>query len=639
MREITGFYKVFIKILAIFTSILHLYTASFGVFPLRVMRSVHLMLLLPMCFILFPANKKSPTDKPSLFDILLIFFSTIVGLYIMFNYEYLQIRWVLASPVFPIQVILGIINILLILEATRRAVTPAMTIVACIGLLYLYFGQLFSGILYHSGYSISRIAELMYLADDNGIYGLFTGISSTYVIIFVIFGSFVLEAGVGNAFNDLAAAFAGNTVGGPAKVAVISSGLFGMMSGIGVANVYATGSFTIPLMKKLGYRPQFAAAVEAAASTGGQFMPPIMGAAAFLMAEMIGVPYITIAVSAFIGGALYFFSIGIGVHWESVKQGLKGMPKENIPELKSAIKKIYMFFPVVVIVFYLVKGYSPLMAGVAGIAATIPMSYLSKDTFMGLKKILNALEKGAINTTMIAVACACAGMVVSAVINSGLGISFGSIVMNITKGMLLPALFFAMILCIILGTGLPCTAAYIISATLAAPILVKMGVPLLASHLFCLYFGVIASLTPPVAIGAYAAASIAKSDPIKTGFEAVKLSMSAFIIPYVFVYDKHLLMQGHWVNIVISTISTIIGIFLLISGTKGFVFFQKYRLFQRVIFVISAFLILFSNQWVKIFFLLIFFAFVLSLYFNKKRKRIFVSKEKVLASNEIKTKI
>lgn len=620
MRNIEGFYAKIIKILAISAALLHLYAAGFGVFPLRVMRSMHLIFLLPICFVLFPASKKSPNKKPTLFDLFLAVISIIVGLYVMINYKYLQTRWVLASPVLPIEVILGVINILIILEATRRAVTPSMAILASIFLLYLYIGPNLPGIFYHSGFSIARIAEIMYLADDYGIYGMFTGISSTYIIIFVIFCSFVLEGGAGKMFNDLASALAGGSVGGSAKVAVVSSGLFGMMSGMAVANVYATGSFTIPYMIKLGYRPRFAAAVEATASSGGQFMPPIMGVSAFIMAEMIGVPYIKIAISALIGAVLYFSYIFYAVHFEAVKQGLKGLPKKDIPNIKQAIKKIYLFFPVLTVCYYLVKGYSPLMAGLAGTISTIPISFFSKETFMGLKKILNALEKGVIRTAMIAVASACAGIIVSVVINTGLGVSFGSIVMHLTGGMLLPTLFFTMILAIILGTGLPTTAAYIITATLAAPILERMGVPMLTSHLFCFYFAIISGLTPPVAIVAYAAASIAGSPPTQTGYEAVKISIAAFLIPYIFTYDKAILMQGGFLEIFISTVSAMIGGYFLLLGVQGYYINRFLGVIDRIVLIIFALLLLFLQRRFKVILLGLFFIIIIISYFIRKSK-------------------
>ena len=620
MRNIEGFYAKIVKILAISAGLLHLYAAGFGVFPLRVMRSMHLIFLLPICFILFPASKKSSAQKPSVFDLLLVALSIIVGLYVMINYNYLQSRWLLTSPVLPIEVIFGVINILIILEATRRAVTPAMTILAGISLIYLYVGPNLSGLFYHSGFSIARIAEIMYLADDYGIYGMFTGISSTYIIIFVIFCSFVLEGGAGKMFNDLASALTGGSVGGSAKVAVLSSGLFGMMSGMAVANVYATGSFTIPLMKKMGYKPKFAAAVEAAASSGGQFMPPIMGVSAFIMAEMIGVPYIKIAITALIGAVLYFSCIFFAVHFEALKHGLKGLPKKDIPNIRHVIKKIYLFFPVIIVCYYLVKGYSPLMAGMAGTVSKIPISYISKDTFMGFKKILNSVEKGFSKTAMIAVASACAGIIVSVVINTGLGVSFGSIVMHLTGGMLLPTLFFTMILAIILGTGLPTTAAYIISATLAAPILERMGIPMLTSHLFCFYFAIISGLTPPVAIVAYAAASIAGSNPTQTSFEAAKISVAAFLIPYIFTYDKAILMQGGFLDIFISTVSVMTGGYFLLLGIQGRFINSFFGVINRIVLIIFALLLFFLQRRFKVILLGLLFIIIIISYFIRKSK-------------------
>lgn len=619
MRNLEGSYGIIMKILAIFTAIIHLYAAFFGFFPLRVMKSMHLMLLLPLCFILFPANKKSPKKKPTLFDLLLAVTSIVVALYVMINHEYLQGRWMLSSSVLPIEIILGSINILIILEAARRAVTPVLTILTSVCLLYLFVGPILPGIFYHPGFSFSRIVELMYLDSDNGIYGLFTDISATYVIIFVIFGAFLEASKAGGMFNDLALALAGGTVGGPAKVAVVASGLFGMISGMGTANVYGTGLFTIPLMKKMGYRPQFAAAVEAAASTGGQLMPPILGMSAFIMSEILGIPYIVIAKTMIVVGILYFFSIGAMVHWEAVKSGLKGLPKKDLPNIKQVAKRLYMFFPVLVIVYVLVKGYSPLMAGIGGIISTIIMSFFRKDTFMGLKKILNALDNGAKNTIMIAASSACAGIIVSVIINSGIGLSFGSIFLKLSGGMLFPQLFFTMILCIILGFSLPAVAAYIISSTLAAPILIKLGIPLLTSHIFCFYFAIIGEITPPVAVVAYAAANISGSDPVKTGFEAAKLATAAFIFPFVFVYDEALLLHGNFLEIIISTISAIVGVYIVVSAVQGYLI-KRIGVMNRIILMIIALLLLFLQRRFKVIILGLILFIIIIYYFIKRSK-------------------
>lgn len=601
MRKLKGTTAMVISIILVLASLVHIYMVIFGILPSFLMRSMHMLFFLPLCFLLFPASKKSPLDHPSLVDIFFAILSIAVTFYLMVNYERLQSRWMNVSLVYDIEVIFGTINVLLILEASRRAVTPMITIVASISIAYLFLGPYLTGLLYHSGFSYSRIIEGLYLDSSNGLYGMLTGISATYIIIFILFGSFITKVGMGDFFNDFSVLITGKAKGGPAKVAVISSGLFGSISGSSVANVYATGSFTIPLMKKLGYRTRFAAAVEAAASTGGQIMPPIMGAAAFIMAELTAVSYITICFYALIPAVLFFLSVLISVHFEAVKHNLKGSSTININKIKI-LKELYYFIPLVGIVVLLILRFSPMRAAFGGIILTILISLFKKETWMTPKKLFEALATGAKNTIMLAIALSCSGIVVSSIVNTGLGFSFGSIIMSLSGGNLTLILILAMILALILGCGLPSSAAYIISSALAAPILVRAGFELIPSHLFVFYSSIIAGITPPVAITAYAAAALAGDENLMaTGIEAAKLGIVGFIIPYAFITNNFLVGQGSFFQIIFAIILTTIGVIAFIAGIKGYLT-KKLNILNRFLLIMFGLLLVFYRSIILILF-------------------------------------
>lgn len=584
MRSLKGTTGIIITIVAVCASLFQLYTAGWGILEPRLQRCVHLMFLLPLAFLLFPASKKSPQDKVTILDIILAVLAVAVGVLIVLEHKRIEVRWEHVTPVFFREFLFGTVAILLVLEATRRAVTPALAFLAAAFLLYLPLGPYMPGLLKHSGFSYPRIVELLYLLADEGIYGIVTGVSATYVFLFVLFGAFMLRTGTGAFIIDLVTGLAGGARGGPAKIAVLSSGLFGTMTGVATANVYTTGSFTIPMMKKLGYRSQFAGAVEAAASTGGQYMPPIMGAAAFVMAEITRIPYIYIAVAAFPSAVLFYLGVGMMVHFEALKLGLKGVPKKERPSIKKTLRNSYLFLPIVALLFFLLRGYSPLMAAFYSICLIIPVSFLKRGSRMVPKRLIGTLALGAKNAVMIAIACTCAGMIVTVVTHTGLGLAFSSLALTLSQGIFFFVLVFVMMAAIILGIGVPSTAAYILASTLGVPILVRLGADLLAAHLFTYYFAIIACCTPPVAVCAYAGAALAGSDPMKTGFEAFKLAIAGFIVPYMFIYNPVLILKGSPGAILIAFVTAAIGVVAIAAGIEGWLL-TRARILERILLI------------------------------------------------------
>ncbi len=573
MRTFKGPLATAVLIWALVAASIHIY-AVVRVVNTAFLCGVHLLCLLPLGFILYPATPKSPKDRPTAMDVILAALAFACALYLTKNYSYAETRWYLASPVSTLEAVLGAINVLLIVEATRRAVSPVMAVVEIAAIVHLALGQFMPGVLHHPGFSFVRVTEMFYLNRDQGIYGMLTSISSTYIVLFVLFGAFIAQSGVGEFFTDLAFKIAGKSPGGPAKVAVISSALFGTVSGIGTANVYGTGTFTIPLMKKMGYKPEFAGAVEAAASTGGQYMPPVMGAAAFVMAQWIGIPYVKLAMHASLSAILFFVSIGICVDIRARRRNLAagGDLGVGTKPWSEILKRVYNLLPLAVILGLLLAGYSPMYAGLAAIIVTVAISYFSRDTRMTLGKIIAALDTGMKNTIMVAIACAGAGIIVASISHTALGLSFVSMVLSLSRGHVLPALLLTALISLILGTGMPTTPAYILTASLAAPALTQMGVDVVAAHLFVLYFAVISEVTPPVAICAYAGANIAKADPIKTGVEAMKLSIGGYIVPIAFAFNGAFLLNGNVGGILLASALGVWGLWLVNVGLEGWMF-------------------------------------------------------------------
>ncbi|KJS86727.1 MAG: C4-dicarboxylate ABC transporter [Peptococcaceae bacterium BICA1-8] len=584
-RVYTGYMKKVISVIAITFTMFQLYTAFFGVLDAMIQRTIHVSFGLTLIFLLYPMRKGWPRNKLHPIDLCFALVGAAVPLYVVVFYQDLVLR---AMRVTTADFIVGLIGILLIFEAGRRVVGIPIISVAAVFTLYAFLGPYIPGQLAHRGTDMATFIGHIFFTTE-GIFGIPIGVSSTFVFMFILFGAFLEKTGMGQFFIDLSNAIAGWASGGPAKVAVIASGFMGTVSGSSVANVAGTGSFTIPMMKKLGYKPEFAAAVEATASTGGQLMPPIMGAAAFLMAEFTGVPYVKIIGAAAIPALLYYFGVWTGVHLEAKRLGLKGMNREELPKVKKLIlERGHLFIPLTAIIYLLIKGYTPMKAALAAIILSVVISALKKNTRIGFKDIIHGLEMGARSVLGVLAATACAGIVIGVVTLTGLGLKMGNALVDIANGQLFLTLVFTMITSIILGMGVPTTANYVITSTIAAPALILLDVPVLAAHMFVFYFGIIADVTPPVALAAFTGAGIARADPLKSGINASKLAIAAFIIPYIFVYKPSLLLIGaeFWQVLLIITTS-LIGIICVASSVSGYLLTEQSPI-ERLIFLVGG---------------------------------------------------
>lgn len=612
-RRLSGNQMKIASIIAILFSCFQLYTAIFGILPAQLQRSIHLAFVFALVYLLYPARKNSRRDKFGVLDIVLAAIGVGVAMYITLNFKALLMR---AGDQNTLDIVIGIIAVLLVLEGARRVVGLPIAIIASVFLVYAVVGPYMPGFLNHRGYSIARIVSHMYYTTE-GIIGIPLGVAATFIFLFILLGSFLEKTGIGAFFIDLANSVAGFAAGGPAKVAVITSALEGTVSGSSVANTVGSGSFTIPLMKSLGYKPEFAAAVEAAASTGGQIMPPIMGAAAFLMAEFIGVPYSQIAKAAIIPALLYFTGIFISVHLEAKKLGMRGMSKEELPKLsKVMMDRGYLFIPLVGIVYFLTEGATPVKAALYGLGLAVATSFIRKSTRLSLKNILEALEQGAKSALGVSMACACAGIIVGTITLTGLGLKLGNGLVSLSGGNLLLTLMFTMITSLILGMGAPTTANYVITSTIAAPAIVQLGVPVLAAHMFTFYFGIIADITPPVALAAFAGSAIAKSNPLKTGIQASKLAIAAFIIPYIFVLNPAiLLIDTTPMEIARMIVTSIIGMIGVSTAMEGYLFTHANRV-ERALFLAGGLMLIDPGALTDIIGLVI----IVSMFLYQKRK-------------------
>jgi TRAP transporter 4TM/12TM fusion protein len=567
-RTLRGWQNYFILAIAVAMSLFHLYTAGFGLLLAMKQRAVHLAFVLFLTFLMYPATKKSPSDKIPWYDFILATVAAYSVLYMVIHFNELIMRAGLPTTM---DIFIGFLGIGMLLEATRRVSNPVLPILAIISIIYCYFGRYFPSLFAHRGFNIARIINHMYLGTE-GVFGVPISVSATFVFMFILFGSILQETGMGKFVIDLALAIAGKSTGGPAKVAVLSSGIMGTISGSSVANVCTTGTFTIPLMKSIGYKPYFAAAVEAVSSTGGQIMPPIMGAAAFIMAEFLGVPYIKVALAAVIPALLYYAAVIIQVHLEATRLGLLGLPKERLPELWKLLRaKGHLLIPLFAIIYFLVAGYTPMKAAYYGVLTTIAVSFISKETRLTLPKLIDGLANGAKGSLGVACACGTVGIIVGMATLTGLGLRIASLIITISQGNLLITLLLTMVTCILLGAGLPTTANFIVTSTIAAPALLQLGVAPIAAYMFVLYFGIAADLSPPVALAAYAGAGIAGSEPMKTGVTAVKLALAGFLVPYIYVMNPMLvLVDVTPVPFVLAIATAMMGVFLLGMSTIGY---------------------------------------------------------------------
>ena len=585
----TGFMAKVISALAITFSVFQLYTAIFGVLDAQLQRAVHLGFAMALSFLLYPTRKSWSRTKLHPLDLVLAVLSAASPAYICICYQQLAMR---SGIVTPVDLIMGVMGLLLVIEATRRVVGIPMVVVVLVFLAYAFAGPYMPGVMAHRGLTVQQLIGHLYYTTE-GIFGIALGVSSTFIFLFILFGAYLESTGLGKFFIDLANAVAGWASGGPAKVAVLSSAFMGTVSGSSVANVAGTGSFTIPMMKKLGYRKEFAGAVEAASSTGGQLMPPVMGAAAFLMAEFVGAPYIEIVEAAVVPAMLYFAGLWLGVHLEAKRTNLKGVPRDQLPKAWLIFKERgHLALPLIVIVYLLVSGYTPMRAALVAIVLSILASSLRKSTRMKPIEIVNGLESGARNVLGVVIACAAAGIIIGVVTKTGVGLKLASGLLALSGGMLLPTMFFTMITSLILGMGVPTTANYVITSTIAAPALIQMDVPVLAAHMFVFYFGIIADVTPPVALAAYAASGISGGKPLLTGVNASKLAIAAFIIPYIFVLSPELLMINATPTGILWAVATaIIGMVGLSSAMIGYLYYHS-TWYERIILFASGLLMI-----------------------------------------------
>jgi TRAP transporter 4TM/12TM fusion protein len=592
-RKLTGIVAWIAMLGLLAFSLFQVYTAVFGVLTAPLQRSIHLGFALALIFLLFPSRKKDRGKKHHVawYDIILATGSVVVGAYWPVTINDLVNR---VGRLTDLDFFIGLLAILLVLEATRRTVGLPIMVIAILFMGYAIFGPYMPGSLAHRGLELDRLVQTMFYTTE-GILGTPLGVSSTFIFLFLLFGSFLIKTGVGDYFNDLGIAIAGRRVGGPAKVAIFSSALQGTISGSSVANVVTSGAFTIPMMKNLGYRKEFAGAVEASSSTGGQLMPPVMGAAAFLMAEFIGIPYAEIALAAVIPAILYFTGVWIVTHFEAKKTGLRGLTKEEMPDRKEIIKNLYLLIPILSIIVLLMTGMSVMLAALYSIVISIVVSAVNKKTRMGFKDFIDALVDGARTALGVAAATAAAGIIVGVVTKTGLGLKLANGLLDIADGALLPTLFLTMIASLILGMGSPTTANYVITSTIAAPAIIMLGVPDLSAHLFVFYFGIIADITPPVALAAFSAAAISGGEPIKTGIDSTKLSIAAFIIPYMFVLSPELLLiDTTWYYAVWMFATAVLGMIAIGAGVVGY-WYQKISWIERIVAIVAGLLLIYPE--------------------------------------------
>jgi TRAP transporter 4TM/12TM fusion protein len=576
--------RLTVAAIAVAMSVYHMYVAAFGPPEALIFRGTHLIFALTLVFLLFPTRPGAGIPW-RIADAILVLLGWGIVLHIFFNYQYYTNRIIYIDELTFADKFWAVTAVIVVLEGTRRVLGWALPLTA---LAFLVYAAFFTTV------KTPVLLEQLYLSTE-GIFGSTLGVSASYVMLFVLFGAFMEKSGTGQLFMDFALSITGHTAGGPGKVSVISSSLFGTVSGSAVANVMVDGPLTIPLMKRSGFRPPFAAAVEATASTGGQIMPPVMGAAAFVMAEFLAVPYAQVALWALVPALLYYVAVFFAVHFEAKRHGLHGVPKSELPRFGTVMRERgHLFIPILVILVGLLYGYSAPLCALAGTLACMPVAMLRATTRAGItwRSVLDALEDGAKNTLAVAMACACAGIVIGCVTITGLGITFTQIVVGLAQNALILALIFTAIAGIILGMGMPTTPAYIVMVALLVPALIKMGAPTPAAHMFAFYFAILSAITPPVALAVFAAASLAKADLWASGWAAVRVGAAGFIVPFMFVYEPMLLLIvkdwfADWLFVTWAVISATVGVICLAGGLFGWLLAAA-SMWQRAALLVAA---------------------------------------------------
>ena len=587
-RPISGRLRLLAVAIAVSLGLYHTLTAGFGMPGAFVNRPIHLAFTATLVFIWYEAHTGEPSDRVPWYDWILVATTIPSVLYLTYAIQYGTLAERAGQPVI-LDLVFGALTILIVLEMTRRTTGIILPTIGGSFIAYAIFGPMMPGMFAHRGYGHERIISHLYLSTE-GIFGIPLGVSATFVVLFIIFGAFLETSGIGDWFIDVAYGFTGRLSGGPAKTSVIASGFMASLNGSAVANTATTGAFTIPLMKRTGFDDHYAAAVESSASSGGQIMPPVMGAGAFIMAVWTGISYVEIIAAAVIPALLYFLSVGTAVHFRSKKRGYKGLPADQLPNSGELLREgAHFLLPIIGLVYLLATGYTAMYAGFIAILITVvvatPISGV-KQFVMAIKNgdwstasslfsaygiaAINAFDRGIQMTLIVAAACATAGIVVGVVTLTGLGLQFSAIVSSVSGGVVIIGLLLTMITAIILGMGLPTTAAYVVVAALGAPALTDLGVNLLAAHLFIFYFAIISAITPPIMLAVFTASSIAESDPWKTGATAMGIAFAGFLIPFMFVYGPELILIGSILNIVLATTTAIIGVIALSASTQAY---------------------------------------------------------------------
>jgi TRAP transporter 4TM/12TM fusion protein len=592
VRQLSGYAGLVVAVVAVAMAVYHVYARLTWYAPdQQALVFITLAFSLTLSYFLFPARSGRTRERVPWTDLLLAALSLVCVGYLFRYYDYVVNRFPTAHPLSTSDKLIGALAILLVLEATRRTIGPSLPVVAVCFIAFALAGPWMPGFLRHKGLTLEILIDQTYFTTE-GIFGIALGVAGSYVILFIIFGAFLEQSGAGQFFMNFANALAGGQRGGPGKVSVVSSSLFGTISGSAVANVMVDGWLTIPMMKRTGFKAEAAAAIEAVASTGGQIMPPVMGAASFVMAEFMGVPYSHVMIAAAIPALFYYGALFAAIHFNAIRSGLRGIPREELPNLRQVMGRYgHLFVPLVVIFILLVLGFTATYAAIVSTASVIIVSWLRAETRITLAKAIRALRDGAEQTVPVAMATASAGIVIGIILQTGLAIRFTGFLVDMAGQRLIIALLITMVAAIILGMGMPTTPAYIMLAALLIPAVMKLGVPPMAAHMFAFYFACLSAVTPPVALAVYAAASIGRCGLWGAGLQAVKFAAAGFIVPFFFVYSPSLLFSGEWTEILRAIVTGIIGVTALAAGLEGY-FIRPANWLERGIFVIAAFMLI-----------------------------------------------
>jgi len=608
-KNIRSIFSKVMMVVAASMSFFHIFTAAIGSLPTMEQRSIHLCFTLVLIFMKCIVKREGSFGFRDLIDSAFIIIGAVSTLYVYFLWEPMFMR----AP-FPevIDIVIGTLVVIAVLEGTRRELGKAIPILGIIFILYALYGKMIPiREIAHRGYSFTRVIANLAQASE-GIYGQVLGVSATYIFLFVLFGAFLEHSGASQFFVDLSLAFFGKTRGGPAKVGTVASGLFGMVSGSAVANVMAVGPFTIPMMTRLGYKPKFSGGVISVAGTGGQFMPPIMGAAAFIIAETLSIPYWSVVKAAFIPAVLYYVALWFIIDLRAQRANIQPLPDDQIPDWKKVLAGgAYLAIPVILLVYFLaIVRWSPIKSGFWSIISLIVISSFKKETRLTPSKFLKVLSDGAMGAINVAIVCAAAGVIIGVLSLTGLSLKFSQLLVNLSMGIMPILLTLTMIAGLILGMGMTTTSVYIVLSVLVAPALTRMGVMPIAAHLFVFYFGILSAITPPVATASYAAASITKTSPTELGFEGWRIGLAGYIIPFMFIYSPTLLMEGSSLQIIQAVLTSLIGIYALAGAIEGF-FFGELNIFFRALLGLSAMFLMYSGLYTDIAGLVIFGVIVL----------------------------